>query len=439
MYDPIEELDHAEWLGSTFDAARLELLARAIGMCERATWHRSGARTLATWLATYTGMESPEARRFARLAELAHRHPALADAVLDGDLSFGRAELLAAHAAGTREELLDDSLGSLLDQHRRLHRHDDWARLLHHWCELVDQELSAPPRSHRHEVHVSQTLFGGGEIHGWLDPEALVTITAGLDAFMPSPDPVDGPVPPRTAGQRRADALTDMAAWGLRGEVPDDDGPAPDVTHDDDPPVTRPRSAATTNVVIDLRTFAGDRRYDDLDDFELRSDRWRVGRSVAEQLICDSGLVATLMDGHRTVLDASDRSEQFTAAQRRALAVRDRGCVFPSCDRPAKHTDAHHLHPRSEGGTDRVDDAALNCRHHHRLLHRGWRLRFDTSSDRWIATDPQGIDWRGEPRGSRGPTERTRRGTALRRDGGASARRWTGHEEVSRQSRNRSG
>lgn len=230
---------------------------------------------------------------------------------------------------------------------------------------------------------------------------------------MPSPDPVDGPVTPRTRAERQADALTDMAAWGLGGMAPLDDNspdescgddldtePEPENGTDANPaPVARPRSGVTANVVIDLRTFAGDRRFDDLDGFDLRADRWTMSRSVAEQLLCDSGLVATLLAGRTTLLDASDRSEQFTAAQRRALAVRDGGCTFPGCDRPPKHCDAHHLHARGAGGHDATDNAALQCRHHHRLLHRGWHLRFDDDVGRWIATDPTGIDWDGRPRG----------------------------------------
>ena len=80
------------------------------------------------------------------------------------------AELLAAHASGAREELLHGSLATILGQNQRLHRYDDWSAMIAHWASLVDQELLAPPRSHRHELHVSQSLFGGGEIHGWLTP-----------------------------------------------------------------------------------------------------------------------------------------------------------------------------------------------------------------------------------------------------------------------------
>lgn len=183
----IEELDTAAATAAAFENLRLELVRRAVDLCANEGWKRSGARTLATWLAAYSGIELPEARRIAKVARPADRHPEFATAVLTGTLSYGRAELLASHASGDREELLDGSLETILGQNLRLHRYDDWSAMVAHWASLVDQELSAPPRSHRHELHVSQSLFGGGEIHGWLDPEALITVTAGLERSCPPP------------------------------------------------------------------------------------------------------------------------------------------------------------------------------------------------------------------------------------------------------------
>jgi Domain of unknown function (DUF222)/HNH endonuclease len=77
-------------------------------------------------------------------------------------------------------------------------------------------------------------------------------------------------------------------------------------------------------------------------------------------------------------------------AQRAALAVRDRGCVFPGCDRPLAWCDAHHLHHWVDGGPTDLGNLALLCRAHHRAVHEGgWQLtrgpdgRFTTSrSDR---------------------------------------------------------
>ena len=124
---------------------------------------------------------------------------------------------------------------------------------------------------------------------------------------------------------------------------------------------TRPRSGVTVNVHLDLRTLAGTRDIDDLDDLVLRGEGWTVTKHAAERLLCDSALVATLFAGRNRVLDANDAAEQFTRRQRRALAARDGHCVFPSCTRPPRFCDAHHLHHRAHDGPTRTDNAALSA------------------------------------------------------------------------------
>jgi hypothetical protein len=113
------------------------------------------------------------------------------------------------------------------------------------------------------------------------------------------------------------------------------------------------------NVHLDLRTLSGARDVDDLDDLVLRGEGWTVTKHAAERLLCDSALVATLFAGRNRVLDANDAAEQFTRRQRRALAARDGHCVFPSCARPPRFCDAHHLHQRAHDGPTRTDNAAL--------------------------------------------------------------------------------
>jgi hypothetical protein len=67
-----------------------------------------------------------------------------------------------------------------------------------------------------------------------------------------------------------------------------------------------------------------------------------------------------------------------SAAQRAALVVRDRGCVFSGCDRPPAWCEAHHLVPWLQGGPTDLPNLALVCRAHHRAVHEGgWRLGRD--------------------------------------------------------------
>jgi hypothetical protein len=91
------------------------------------------------------------------------------------------------------------------------------------------------------------------------------------------------------------------------------------------------------------------------------------------------------------------KKRYFTRAQRRALATRDGGCVFPGCGAPPSWCHAHHVVEWRNGGPTDVDNGVLLCAFHHRLIHRGeFQLRMvrgrpQLLSPRWV--DPQ-QQWR---------------------------------------------
>jgi hypothetical protein len=75
------------------------------------------------------------------------------------------------------------------------------------------------------------------------------------------------------------------------------------------------------------------------------------------------------------LLDVGRTTRVVSATQRRALAVRDGGCVFPGCDRPLAWCDAHHLRHWVYGGATDLANLVLLCRAHHRAVHEGgWRI-----------------------------------------------------------------
>lgn len=68
--------------------------------------------------------------------------------------------------------------------------------------------------------------------------------------------------------------------------------------------------------------------------------------------------------------------------QRRALMVRDGGCIFPGCDRPSNWCDAHHVDHWDHNGPTNIQNLAQLCRHHHRVTHRpGWVMTRDPGSE----------------------------------------------------------
>lgn len=76
------------------------------------------------------------------------------------------------------------------------------------------------------------------------------------------------------------------------------------------------------------------------------------------------------MAGDSVVLDMGRKVRLATAAQRRALAVRDQHCRFPSCRRPPQWCDAHHIDSWLAKGETDLPNLILLCRRHHTLIHQ---------------------------------------------------------------------
>lgn len=103
-----------------------------------------------------------------------------------------------------------------------------------------------------------------------------------------------------------------------------------------------------------------------------------VPGSVLDRALCMHGSVEVTVDAGGNPLDVGREQRLFTVKQRVALAIRDGGCVWPDCTRPAAYCEAHHADHYSEGGCTDIDRGVLLCRFHHMLLHnRGWRLLRD--------------------------------------------------------------
>ncbi len=125
---------------------------------------------------------------------------------------------------------------------------------------------------------------------------------------------------------------------------------------------------------------------------------------LLSRLACDGGLQRVLVAGNGAVLDLGRRVRLASPGQRRALTVRDGGCVIPGCTAPPEHCDVHHVVPWSRGGPTDLGNLALTCPRHHTAVHAGhWRLRIRDAAA-W-AISPPWIDPRQRP--VRNTTHRT--------------------------------
>lgn len=101
--------------------------------------------------------------------------------------------------------------------------------------------------------------------------------------------------------------------------------------------------------------------------------------SVIDRNICMNGFLDVVVDTCGNPLDVGREQRLFTPTQRKALAVRDGGCMWPGCCVPASYCESHHCdHWHEELGRTDIDRGILLCRFHHLLLHnKGFKITRD--------------------------------------------------------------
>ena len=116
---------------------------------------------------------------------------------------------------------------------------------------------------------------------------------------------------------------------------------------------------------------------------ELAALRYRIARLAIDFVSGPPGIAALLRTGllegpfstASLPLDIG-YSDSIPAHIRRAVALRDQGCAWPRCRRPAAVCDVHHVVHKKDGGKTSVDSCVLLCQFHHDIcIHRwGWEI-----------------------------------------------------------------
>ncbi len=207
------------------------------------------------------------------------------------------------------------------------------------WAHTLDPQAEAMTQAQQHEareLYLDRTFDGMLSVNGRLDREAGDVLLTAIGALS-TPRTGDDL---RTSPQRRADALTELCQQVLSaGDLPEVAGERPHL-----------------NLTVSLETLeqrAG----------APAAQLGHTGPVIAEtarRLACDASISRIITDGKSQVLDVGRRTRTISPALRRALVVRDAGCVHPGCDRPPSWCEGHHLRHWVDGGpTDLANLASL--------------------------------------------------------------------------------
>jgi hypothetical protein len=109
---------------------------------------------------------------------------------------------------------------------------------------------------------------------------------------------------------------------------------------------------------------------------------------TARRLLCNARAQTVLEDVAGDAVAFGRVSREPSAAMMRQLRHRDRECVFPACG-SRRFVEAHHVVWWRLGGRTDLDNLALICSFHHKLVHEhGWSLRRGRGGTlRWFRPD----------------------------------------------------
>lgn len=416
-YEAAASLVDLTRFATVLDAACVGLTGR---VKSSRVWADEGFRSLPTWLARELRCDVSKARRDAaaadRLAELGE----FADAYAAGDIS--RAHLNVMLSYGFKNSARRDSLPEFLSIFTELAKEAgprELTRALIAWSDGVDpdgteeDEEKARDREYLnfHQAGSSWLLEGSFTCeHGALIAEALY---AALSVRFRAEDRDTPPVAdggdtvtedcfgnPSTAAhdlliassrEDKAQALLDIAAVYLNGPVATEaGGQRPTVT------VTVPLERLATEVPyvpqaepegacpggILLPFLGGVARLS----LSNGPGEFTISSEYARMLSCDANVQRLMIDPDTMAMSLGRSVRTFTPAQRRALAVRDGGCVYPGCHKPPGWCHAHHVIHWAMGGKSELSNAALLCsKHHHEVHSRGHAINIGESGRARVA------------------------------------------------------
>ena len=382
MFDLCARLGDIETRRRCLDAEEAVLLAEleADGTCDVV----HGLST-ARWWAREHGVPDRECRRRVRVATKVVTHFDLVlAAVGDGRISWAHAQVISDFAnprilsllVGLQTELIGLADTMLFAQ---------WEQQVRAIVARFDVDGGHNPGSDRtSSLKLSATIDGLHQLNGWFTGDHAVPLHTAVEhiadelfrqAVRDHHTSPELAVPSR--GELRALALVELCRRGMARNVGDCTPAVPECTL-----IIDPDGSVTTSVghPVDATTMA-----------ILGNDPlWRFLQ----------------FDTQGAILAYGRGKRHATDDLRRALGVRDGGCVFPGCLAPINWCDAHHVTHWNHHGTTDPDNLALLCRHHHGVTHRNHWTMQPTGGQRFSWTTPTGHTINSQRHHQQQPAER---------------------------------
>ncbi|MGY1669468.1 DUF222 domain-containing protein [Geodermatophilus sp. SYSU D00710] len=351
-------------------------LARRVRAAELAQApERDGQKSMASWLRGHGRLSSAAASRLVGNGRALEHLPALAEAHEAGWVSAEQVAEAARvvtperRAAAAAQDVDLAAMDAALTQVALDCPHADLVQVVQRYLDALDPDGPEPDPTKGRSLTVSKHADGtvSGRFH--LDAVGGEKVQAALEAHVQADRPAGDE---RTRAQRFGDAWVQLADNALAaGHLP--------VLR-----TVKPHIA----VRVDL---------DDLADPATGPGAATMGFGAtisaarARWLACDGAISRVVFGPDGSPLDLG-RSQRLVSRQlRRAVELRDGGCVFAGCDAPSHWADVHHLVHWIDGGDTSLANSALLCERHHTKVHHGFRVERQPDG-RWRTWRPDGTE-----------------------------------------------
>ena len=316
-------------------------------------WKESGARDMAQWLWMRYGISDWKARRWIHASHVIADLPHLSSAFERGALGIDKVVEVARFATPETDALLTE-----------------WARdvspgRIRHVADVAVRRSEEEVREVDRTRFLSWWFFDEGRRFGFeaelpaaegaVVARALERLTDSLPIMPDEHETHDRPA-------RRADALVALASATVAADTDPD--------------------RATVVVHASLDSLSADDRGCALEGGGV------VHAETARRLACSSRLQAMIEDDGGSVVGVGRVRREPPAWMLRQLRYRDHGCTFPGCG-TRSFVEGHHIAWWTHGGKTDLDNLALVCSWHHKLVHEyGWSLvRRRDGTIRWYRPD----------------------------------------------------
>ncbi len=436
----IEDMSHAIALGQVHSASEFVRLSEDAQSAGSGT--RLKTKTPVDELAQHLGVSKAEIKRRLSVADamrdrvnehlesIGPKYPLVADIFMNGETSIGtastmikeldKAQVVAEASPQLDTQVVAQEMESALIEAQRVGGSPLVHSVAKNWMNRLDSKDVVPTPELLRELqglHLTGKKYGLNHGVFYLDDEQWATILAGSTfeanpriknvgtknipgglrsdssqgvflngsgqaviesggltadgTEVPAPD---GLVDKRTRPQKLADGLCRTVRLGLASnKLPINGGYRPQVM-----------------VTIDHETLAG--RLAEKSAFACHSAQvGPIDPGIIRRLACEANILPVVLNGVGRVLDVGEPQRLFTSEQRKILYARDRGCTAPGCEVPADGCEAHHVKEWSEGGPTTIDNGALVCHYHHKLVHdTEWSIDIRQGVPYWIP--PKSVD-----------------------------------------------